>query len=103
VKIELKLTPEQWWALSTEAEHRGCTVTDVVISASARTNAGQEARRESVEALHARGLSDAAIGQRLGMTNQAVQVVRRRLGLPANSRVRELARQRTNQEESKAS
>lgn len=101
MKIELELTPEQWWVLTSEAEARNCTVTELVAAVSARTSEGRTARRQSIETLHHVGMSDASIGQRLGMTTQAVANARRRLGLTPNSRAREISRQRTNQEESR--
>ena len=101
MKIELDVTPEQWWVLTSEAESLNCTVTDLVITVYARTKTGRETRRQSIEVLHSAGMSDAAIGQRLGLTTQAVATVRRRLGLKPHSRRREMYH--PNQEESKAS
>lgn len=103
MKIELDLTPEQWWTLTSEADARGCTITELVASTSALTAEGRTVRKTALERLHANGLSDAAIGQHLGMTTTAVAVARRRLGLTANSRRREIALQRLNQEERNAS
>lgn len=59
-------------------------MTDVAIVDAAPVVAPGQTTREKVAALHAEGLSDVEMGQRIGVTASAVQLHRAALGLPAN-------------------
>ena len=86
--VTVQMTPEQWWALSTEAERLSCRIADLVVATATKTLEGRLTLRNSIEVLVRVGFDDGYISRQLGLTRATVANTRRAAGLPANKKAK---------------
>lgn len=94
--VKLDLDPKIVWRLEEQAESEGMTIGEFVgqavtygIKAPRKWHTNQfqgEITRQEIARLHAEGLTDAEIAQRVDRVREYVADVRRKLGLKANRR-----------------
>ena len=87
MNVIVNIPPATLWGLEQAAERRGMTLPEFLVR-SAEAVTGSKNGVDSWLVLYRAGFTDKAIGQRLNMTNAAVQRHRLEQGLPANKRTR---------------
>lgn len=81
VRITLELTAAEAWFLSDKADQAGMRLADWIHAVVLAGHAQSLTTRERVRILHAAGLSDGQISQRINATRLVVSQHRRSLGL----------------------